>query len=121
MTKHKPPPRLGDRALDLWNGIAGSGSYELRIDELLILEDACREIDLIERMEAEQSSGSLTALGSQGQPVAAPLIAELRQHRAMVAALMRQLKLPDSGDGRAAQSTTEKARMAANTRWGNTR
>ena len=120
MMKHKPPAKLGDRALELWNGIANSGSYELRIDELLILTDACREVDLIDRMEREQSGGELTAHGSQGQPVAAPLIAELRQHRAMVANLMKQLKLPDTSDGRSQQSTTEKARMAANARWGNT-
>jgi|SRR5882757_107301 len=120
MPKHKPPSGLGDRALELWNGIANSASYSLRIDELLILTDACREVDLIDRMEREQGRGELTATGSQGQPVAAPLIAELRQHRSMVANLMKQLKLPGSGDGRTQQSTTEKARMAANARWGNT-
>lgn len=116
MPKTVPPAGLGDRALDLWIGI--TEKYELRVDELLILEDACREVDLIDRMEREQSTGDLTALGSQGQPVAAPLIAELRQHRAMVANLMKQLKLPDE-DGRAGASTSEAARKAANARWGN--
>jgi hypothetical protein len=38
-------------------------------------------------------------------------------HRALFANLLKQLKLPDSGDGRAAQTTSEKARMAANIRW----
>lgn len=113
--KPTPPLRLGDRALGLWKGI--TDRYSLRVDELYILESACREIDLIDKMEAEQKTSDLVVFGSQGQPVAAPLIAELRQHRTTFANFMKQLKLPDE-DGRAAEAVSDAARKAANARWG---
>ena len=37
--------------------------------ELRILEDAVREIDLIEKMEAELEGADLVVYGSRGQPV----------------------------------------------------
>lgn len=114
--KPKPPPKLGDRALAFWNGVAGH--YSLRIDELYILESACREIDLIDRMETEQARDSLIGTGSQGQPVIAPIIPELRQHRAAFANFVKQLKLPDEDGNRGSDDASEKARMAANARWG---
>lgn len=108
----KPPTRLGTKARRMWNDI--TTAYELRADELRVLEDACREIDLIERMEAEQRGLPLVVKGSQGQDVAAPLVQELRQHRATLARLLLQLKLPDEG-GEAARSSA--ARELAMARW----
>jgi len=113
--KPKPPPKLGDRALGLWAGI--TAKYALRVDELYVLESACREIDLIDAMVERQKSEDLIGVGSMGQPVAAPLVSELRQHRTTFANLMKQLKLPDE-DGRADSAASEQARKAANARWG---
>lgn len=110
------PPGLNKRAQDLWTGI--TDKYDLRVDELYVLEAACREIDLIDEMVAKQKGEELIGKGSMGQDVAAPLITELRQHRTTFATFMRQLKLPDE-DGRAGASTSEQARKAANARWGN--
>ena len=114
-----PPSKLGDRALSFWHAVVSK--YSLRIDELYILECACREVDLIERMAERQKAEDLIGIGSMGQPVVAPLIPELRQHRATLAALVRQLKLPDGAEngGSVDLSPTEKARRAANMRWGN--
>lgn len=106
-------------------GLAGSASlwehvtstYDLRADELRVLEDACREVDLIEAMQVElDAADSFLAKGSQGQPVAHPLVQELRQHRATLKSLLGSLKLPDE-DGRAASSRSEQARNAARARW----
>jgi len=116
VANYPAPEGLGERSLELWTKI--TEEHILRVDELYVLEAACREIDLIDRMETHQKDASLIGTGSQGQPVAAPLIAELRQHRKTFTDFMRQLHLPDV-DGRAAQSTSDKARMAANVRWGN--
>lgn len=110
------PPKLSDRALEFWRGVVSS--YSLRIDELYVLECACREIDLIDQMAEQQKREDLIGIGSMGQPVVAPLIPELRQHRSTLAALVKQLKLPDS-TGAAVLSPTEKARHAANVRWKN--
>jgi hypothetical protein len=112
------PSKLGKKARRIWDDI--TKAYSLRVDELRVLEDACREVDLVERLEAELDDADLVVKGSMGQPVASPLVQELRQHRAVLARLLGSLKLPDSEDGRseaAAGARSSKAREAANARW----
>lgn len=118
MSKHPAPEGLTEHARSLWDGV--TSRYELRIDELYVLEAACREIDLIGEMVERQKFEDLIGRGSMGQDVVAPLVSELRQHRATFAALMRQLKLPDAPAGGEKPSASESARKAANARWGNT-
>lgn len=115
MTKPAAPSNLGTKAKRLWSDI--TGAYELRADERRILEDACREIDIIERLELEFRTADTMVKGSMGQLVASPLLQELRQHRAVAARLLGMLKLPDE-DGRAQESVSNAARKAANARWG---
>jgi len=114
MSKRTPPTKLGPRARKLWNEL--TVTYELRPDELRILEDACREIDLIDRLEAELVVGEMVVAGSQGQPVANPLVSEIRQHRSTLQRLLGSLKLPDE-DGRQGAARSEAAREAAHARW----
>ena len=86
--------------------------------ELRILEDAVREIDLIEKMEAELEGADLVVYGSRGQPVANPLAQEIRLHRGVLKQLLGALRLPDddqdSWDGLTA---SERARRASMARW----
>ncbi|GAA1528538.1 hypothetical protein GCM10009730_42240 [Streptomyces albidochromogenes] len=110
------PAGLGDRAAQLWQDI--NVAQELRTDELRILEDACREVDLIERMHAELQDAPLVVRGSMGQDVANPLVQELRQHRALVARLLGTLKLADDEqEQRDGQARSSQARHAALSRW----
>jgi len=113
--KRKPAaPRgldAGGRAL--WRDI--TATYDLRADELRVLEAACREADLIAQLQDAMPGEDLIVTGSQGQPVINPLVPELRQHRTTQAALLRQLKLPDESNSAEARST--QAREAANARW----
>lgn len=115
MAAKRAPEYLGTKATVVWRDI--TGKFTLRSDELRILEDACREIDLVERLEEELRDSPLMVRGSQGQLVSSPLVSELRQHRVVVKALLGSLKLPDesgqSGD------VSSPARSAANARWGN--
>lgn len=112
MAKLTAPKGLGAKAKTAWDDI--TGTYSLRPDELRILEDACREMDLIERLEEGLVGAPLTVKGSTGQPVANPLVSEIRQHRQTVKSLLGSLKLPDdSGSGAA----SEAARNQANARW----
>ncbi|MFI1376885.1 hypothetical protein ACH4UY_33390 [Streptomyces longwoodensis] len=112
----EPPVELGRRGAELWQAVLTE--HELRTDELRVLEDACREVDLIERMHAELQTAPLVVKGSMGQDVANPLVQELRQHRALVARLLGALKLSDEdGEDRDAQFRTDRARKAALTRW----
>ena len=110
------PQGLGPKARRIWREI--TVVYDLRPDELRVLEDACREIDLIERLEQGLDGAKLLVKGSMGQPVANPLVQEIRQHRATLQRLLGSLKLPDDpaadGDPRAASNA---ARDAAGARW----
>jgi hypothetical protein len=117
-TKRDRPAGLGEDGGRLWDAI--TGEYQLRPDELQLLVDAAREVDLIDRMQAELTSAALVVKGSYGQPAPNPLLTEVRQHRATLGGLLRQLKLPDSPAGlaRKAGHVTEQARAAANARWG---
>ena len=111
-----PPVELGDRGAELWSAVLGG--HDLRTDELRVLEDACREVDLIELLEGGLRGAALVVKGSQGQPVANPIIQELRQHRSLVARLLASLKLSDeAADEKDARARTQKARAAALTRW----
>lgn len=107
------PVGLGEKGGRLWREV--TGSYKLRSDELDILEDACREADLIDKIERELERSDLMVLGSQGQMVVNPLIAEARQHRATKMSLWRRLALPDPGATEAPVENQQRA--AAQSRW----
>ena len=110
MSKPKKPADLGKAGAALWESI--SGAYEMRPDELTMLELACRGRDRVVAMEAERD-GAVTAYGSTGQLVAHPLIAEIRQTEAQVSSLLAKLKLPDPVTG----EKPNQQREAAQSRW----
>ncbi|MFI7678976.1 hypothetical protein [Actinophytocola sp. NPDC049390] len=129
MTKQYAPRGLGKAGKKLWQDITHvDNGWDLRPDELRVLEDAAKMADLVDRLEnvvAGLSDDELTVNGSRNQPVAHPLIAELRQGRATLATLLRQLRLTEedetptrTADGpREPMSRAEAARKAANARW----
>lgn len=112
----KKPTKLGPAGARLWDDVADEN--ELRPDEQRVLEDAAREADIIslleDAMRGEVSKGKLLVKGSMGQDAINPLVSELRQHRATLAQLLRQLKL---GDGETSAEISHKARAAVNARW----
>ncbi|PVZ09061.1 hypothetical protein [Actinomycetospora cinnamomea] len=116
-TAPKAPKALASAGRALWRAV--TGTYELRPDELRTLEDAARECDLIERLEEAQRDAPLTVKGSQGQQVASPFVSELRQHRGVLAGLLRGLHLPDSDSsgGLSTESVSAAARRSARARW----
>lgn len=93
--------------------------YQLSVAELRTLEDVCREIDLIERLQVALESAELLVRGSMGQPVASPFVQEIRQHRATLDRLIKSLNLPDP-EGAAATDAdrSTSARARALKRWG---
>lgn len=95
MSKPTAPKTLGTTGRGVWNRI--TSKYELRADELYLLEDACATSDIIaELSEAWAKLGRpLTTKGSMGQQVIHPLIGEIRAQRAARNTMWRQLKLPD--------------------------
>ena len=113
------PSRLGKAGKKLWGEVVGSGRYQLRPDEVRILEDACREMDLVDKLEEELSKPGteLTVKGSQGQPVANPLVTEIRQHRQTIKTLLGALKLPDEDEARAPGDPSAAGRALVANRW----
>jgi hypothetical protein len=115
MAKPKTPAGLGTAA-KFWREV--TATYELRVDELRILEDACREMNLIDRIQKEVDSDRLlTSKGSMGQEVASPMVQELRHHRTTLARLLTQLQLPSEESGSPAQSRSSAGRALAASRW----
>lgn len=114
--KRRAPAGMGKRSLAFWHSV--TDKYELRTDEFRILEEACRTMTLIDRMERDLKNADLVAFGSQGQPVVHPLAEGIRQQRAMLAALFRQLGLPDEeGAGSMELPRSVMARKAGKSRW----
>jgi hypothetical protein len=122
MPAPKKPAGL-KRSATLWADV--TGKWQLRPDELRLLEDACRTCDLIDLLQAAINSEGVTATGSQGQTVTHPAVTEIRQHRAVLKQLVTRLALPDAagddaGDGRRG-SGSDAGRQLAHARWGGRR
>lgn len=121
MTERRKPPAPAGLAVAerrLWSSTAAD--FDLRADELQVLEDACRTADLVDRLQAElDKDGSLISAGSREQVVAHPLLREVRAQRDLLCRLVRQLRLPDepAQADRQAASRSTKARDAALARW----
>ena len=120
MTARKPaaPPGLGTRAARLWREVVVD--FDLRVDELRLLEDACREVDVIERLDVAVREGGLLVAGSMGQSRPNPLLGELRAHRLVLARLLAQVGFPvvDDDERAGVEQRSAKARKAARARWG---
>lgn len=115
-TPKYPFPRDLERAgRKLWGDIARGGRYVLRADELRLLEDACREADLIDDLRVALKGQPRIVRGSMGQDAINPLISELRQHRSTLKSLLGSLSLPDDPSPLTPRSVA--ARRAANARW----
>ncbi|MGW5210024.1 hypothetical protein ACWEQO_02080 [Streptomyces sp. NPDC004051] len=117
--EYTPPPApdgLGERGLKLWTDTLEE--LELDPDELLLLEEAARLADEIDRIAAALDAGELISRGSRGQPVANPLIREIRGHRLALSRLLRQLGATRPGEESGERSTpSERGRRAALSRW----
>ena len=111
--KPPAPEGLSDSGRAVWTSIVGV--YDLRPDELVTLEDACRLTDMIDALEQAWADDGrpVTTKGSMGQLVTHPMISEIRAHRMARNALWRQLKLPDDAGG----DVPNQQRSAAQSRW----
>ncbi|MGH4020340.1 MAG: hypothetical protein ACRDT0_14120 [Pseudonocardiaceae bacterium] len=87
------PPGAGAAGKRLWR--ATVADYELPEHELLILKEAVRTADLLERLEEAISTGELTVTNRFGEIVSHPAIVEARQQRQRLASLLASLRLPD--------------------------
>lgn len=115
MSKSDSPAGLGAEGLRMWREVVGK--YELRVDERVTLEAACRASDRLVLMRNQLGQMDLMLTGSTGQQVVNPLVAEIRAHEAQVSTLLAKLKLPDASTGAGEQPRSTQARAAAQSRW----
>ena len=119
----RTPNNLASEGRALWRAIAlqvAEDGLELDQRELKLLESACREQDMLARIEAALVDAPLTVKGAQSQMVSHPLIGEARRSRAQIASLLRAIGLEDPSlaavSGRGSRTTSTSARRAAMTR-----
>lgn len=115
MATRTVPTKLGPKARKFWRETVGN--YDLSAHEALLLESACREIDIVERLQKELDGADLVVPGSMGQDTAHPLLMEVRMHRASFAAIIKQLDLPDVEEEKSVSPRSRQAQAAANARW----
>ena len=114
----RKPAGLGPAGSRLWKDVISQ--YKLRVDELVLLENACRTVDYIARLDADLVDRPLTAKGSMGQEREHPLLSEARAQRLALARLLGQMDLPESDTLTAlarAGGRSAAARTAASARW----
>lgn len=116
-----PPPKpegVGSQGGQLWRAVVED--FDLRPDELTVLESASRAADRLKGLRDELKKMEIMITGSTGQMVVNPLYAEIRAHEAHIASLFARLKLKEAA-GMVAGGTGEKrsvsARAKANSRW----
>jgi hypothetical protein len=93
-SRSKTPPRgLKSPGRKVWRQVLSA--YKLRPDELVLLENACKTVDIIADLEAAMAGEPLVTKGSMGQTREHPLLSEARQQRAYLGRTLAQLSLPD--------------------------
>lgn len=108
------PSDLQTRGKGLWRSVVGK--YVLDPAETALLHELCRTADELDALTAAMADQSPVVAGSQGQPRANPLLAEIRHHRRLAETLTVALALPVDGETTGRRRSVN-AKAAANARW----
>lgn len=106
--KPRTPAGLAAAGRRLWSDI--TSEFDLRADELRVLEAACRTLDDLGKVDAELATAPVTTTGSMGQEVVNPLYPAALATRRQFAALVKQLNLPDDDGVRIPSDLSDKRR-----------
>jgi hypothetical protein len=117
----KPPAGLRRAGRQLWKHIAHAAAQddlELTATEHRWLWSACTLTDRVADLETAIDGADMVVAGYNGQPVAHPLLTEIRQHHLLISQTLARIKLdvPEDG-GVLSVAGVNKARGAANRRW----
>ncbi len=91
------PAELGVSGRRLWD--AALADQEFDVHEELLLMEACRTVDLLDRLAAEAATGELTVMNQKGDRIANPVVVEARQQKLVLARLLASLRLPSGEAG----------------------
>lgn len=98
MSNRIPPAPAGTQASGkrLWRGVLGS--WDLDEHELVLLREAVRTVDLLDRLADVVAAEGEVIDGKAGKRVH-PAVVEARQARIALARLVAVLRLPDGEEG----------------------
>lgn len=97
MTVRKTPAGLHSAGRRLWRAVLDA--YDLDAHEELLLLQACRCADRLDRLAAEADAGPVTVTNHKGDEVAHPAMVEARQQSLTLARLLAALRMPAGEDG----------------------
>lgn len=97
-TVPRAPNGLQRRGKALWTDLHTTFDFADEPHRRVLVEDACREADLVDRLQRAVDKNDLRVKGSTNQPVPAPELTEIRLHRKALADMLRALALPDAED-----------------------
>lgn len=109
------PHGLRARGAAIWDAVMADLEGE-PYDEALVLE-LCRIADTLEGLAQVVARDGLTTLGSAGQTVIHPAVAEIRQQQQAFARLLTQLNLETVDVGAMLSPRQASAKSAAAKRW----
>ena len=103
-TKPKPPTGLNIGGQRLWDRVLGD--YELAEHEQAVLLQACRTVDILDRLQAVIDDGQIIVESPQGLKTN-PAVVEFRQQAVTLAKCMASLRIP-ADDGEDAGRTQQR-------------
>jgi hypothetical protein len=104
MTEREIPAGLQTNGRKLWLSVVDE--YDLGVNEQLLLVQACRCVDTLDRLAVAGVDAELTVENVRGDLVANPLLIEARQQSIVLARLLAALRLPTGEqDGRPQRRT----------------
>lgn len=92
LTDDSVPDGLDVSGVRLWESVAGN--FDLDVHEQLLLLQACRTADLLDRLSDAASRGQLTVRNAKQEEVTNPVITEHRQQSLVLARLLASLRMP---------------------------
>ena len=87
-----PPKGLDASRPRLWKSV--TTDYDLDVHEQLLLVQACRCVDRLDRLAEEAAAAEVTVINARGDQVPHPRLTESRQQSLTLARLLASLRLP---------------------------
>lgn len=97
MSAPKAPSGLATAGQRLWSSVLED--YHLDVHEELLLLEACRCADRLDRLAKDAERAPLTVTNHRGDEVAQPLLVEARQQQITLSRLLASLRLPSGEEG----------------------
>jgi hypothetical protein len=93
----RTPAGLGTSGKKLWRSVVTE--YDLQVHEEILLLEASRCSDRLDRLAEEAAKGTVTVRNIKGDQVAHPAMVEARQQGAALSRLLASLRLPSGDEG----------------------